>query len=1254
MKERLLTVVRNLVDWLHRWSGSLLERLKLRPEDFTAPALSPLTPKFELSKHGVYFDAIQKALKQDNVHNIALSGSYGSGKSSVLDRIASTHKRRVVQVSLSTLGFADDAEGSPDKAEKDEEAAESSSIAGSKTNRIQKEIVKQLLYREDPGKMPGSRYRRTSGFKFWPNLGVAALVALVASVVFYLAGWSKQIGDVGKPIFDPGLYVHPIVFTVVVLGTLATLRLLHGHIRVEKITAGKTTVALSQNSDTYFDEYLDEIVYFFEVTKRNIVIFEDIDRFDDPRIFETLRSLNILLNGAAQLKKRPIRFVYAIKDSIFDELGNRGAQEAIEGAPPADPVVAELARANRTKFFDLVVPVVPFVTHRSARDLVKRELASLGRHSVSDELIDLTARYIADMRLIKNICNEFAIFRKTVLSEENSKLELSEDSLFAMMLYKSTHLTDFEQIRVGKSKLDTVYNASRKLVDQNNTRLNVEALETRIKLRKLDSITSRSKELGNKLLDHVGLLVRAAAGTRHASRPLSLAGKNIADSDLQNAEFWQEFLTVESPLLVPFAFAYNQQHSFRISLEDAEQALDTSLSLADWNEVDRRDLESKLHHNESERAFLRQSDMNDLMTRDDLSVTCDSEVSSLREYANTQLGSELAVLLVQTGYIDRNFALYTSTYYGDKVSIAARNFMMRCVERNVMDSTFELTATDVQAVIRDYGRSVLTGRGLYNISVLDYLLESGDEGTTRLLKSLVKYGEDERLFLSHYLAEGKQLSRMVEQMVKLWPRMLAVLVDAEEIDDAVRAQLISIALGSMNTKLSYVTSDEIKKYIEDHYVDLDIFTADTTSEGVAVTIVDLLGAMSARLKLLEPLGTAMKSAIVGHGLYQVSRDNLIEALGGAEKLALDEIRTKNSDVYDHVLRNLQDYLIAVITPIQSSVASSENFAAIIEDVLAHHASLVSDVVQASAKGCQIENLGDTSEAAWPALAENLRFPATFANISAYVASEAGVDEDLAKLLTSAGSIQVTDDTDENAKERLAVSLIASREVMPDPVMRTKLVSSLELTGHIAGLEIEPEDGELIGRLIEADLIEDNAESFALAPEGDWSTREFAISKSGNFETYMTPTQVLSSDISPLLRSPVISETVKDVILTRWEEFIPADIDTSILTDIARYAVENEKVLSIENVKLLADRHIDPVLVLPLLHHVLVDMTLDTLSPILKALGGHYALVSEPGWKKPRLPNTEADLKLVERLDELGVISTTDVKGDDIVINLRRP
>ncbi|WP_228496541.1 hypothetical protein [Pseudoclavibacter sp. VKM Ac-2888] len=74
---------------------------------------------------------------------------------------------------------------------------------------------------------------------------------------------------------------------------------------------------------------MDEIVYFFDVSGRDIVIFEDIDRFSDSHIFEALRALNTLLNASPQVDE-PIRFIYAIKDSIFDHIGLEAEGRTVE------------------------------------------------------------------------------------------------------------------------------------------------------------------------------------------------------------------------------------------------------------------------------------------------------------------------------------------------------------------------------------------------------------------------------------------------------------------------------------------------------------------------------------------------------------------------------------------------------------------------------------------------------------------------------------------------------------------------------------------------------------------------------------------------------------------------------------------------------------------------------------------------------------------------------------------------------------
>lgn len=62
---------------------------------------------------------------------------------------------------------------------------------------------------------------------------------------------------------------------------------------------GPRDSVLKAESGSCFDKYLDEILYYFEISRRDIVVFEDLDRFDNVEIFETLRALNTLLNGSA-------------------------------------------------------------------------------------------------------------------------------------------------------------------------------------------------------------------------------------------------------------------------------------------------------------------------------------------------------------------------------------------------------------------------------------------------------------------------------------------------------------------------------------------------------------------------------------------------------------------------------------------------------------------------------------------------------------------------------------------------------------------------------------------------------------------------------------------------------------------------------------------------------------------------------------------------------------------------------------------
>ncbi len=123
---------------------------------------------------------------------------------------------------------------------------------------------------------------------------------------------------------------------------------------------------------------MDEIIYFFEITKYDVVIIEDLDRFDTPAIFLKLRELNYLLNNSNAIKRSigKIVFIYAVKDDMFKD-------------------------TSRTKFFDFISTVIPVINPSNSRDKLLNALREQGVQEISDDVCMDLGIFIDDMRILK-------------------------------------------------------------------------------------------------------------------------------------------------------------------------------------------------------------------------------------------------------------------------------------------------------------------------------------------------------------------------------------------------------------------------------------------------------------------------------------------------------------------------------------------------------------------------------------------------------------------------------------------------------------------------------------------------------------------------------------------------------------------------------------------------------------------------------------------------------------------------------------
>ena len=65
---------------------------------------------------------------------------------------------------------------------------------------------------------------------------------------------------------------------------------------IKKLNLKGTEIEIDKNiSKSILNNYIDEIIYFFEATNYNVIIIEDLDRFGNSEVFTKLRESNLLI-----------------------------------------------------------------------------------------------------------------------------------------------------------------------------------------------------------------------------------------------------------------------------------------------------------------------------------------------------------------------------------------------------------------------------------------------------------------------------------------------------------------------------------------------------------------------------------------------------------------------------------------------------------------------------------------------------------------------------------------------------------------------------------------------------------------------------------------------------------------------------------------------------------------------------------------------------------------------------------------------
>lgn len=1215
------------------------------PDQSQEPAtLKSLAPEYDEAQHRAYVDRLDAALKDPRNRNIALSGPYGTGKSSVLDKFQQEHKDSTLRLAISTL--APDAEGA------------------TLTNRIQKEVLKQLIYSARPSTLRYSRFSRRWPLSWWRAAGEsAAAVGLLGALLALLGRLPSQVATgTGHSTTQRGLVWATVAALLIVAG--AVLRKVTYRFVISHVSAAGATLKLSEADNTYFDEHLDEILYFFDHESKDIVIFEDLDRYDDPKIFQALRELNTLINNTPSRRDKiakdqtPLRFIYAMRDSLFEKIGEDISEIAVDDAARAENI-----RANRTKFFEVVIPVVPFISHRTARDHLHQLLEEARITGVDRALVELVAEHATDMRLLVNMRNEYLVFAERLLKSDKVAPDLTASHLFALIAYKNFHLHDFENIARRASDLDRLYDCHQELVATSVADREQAQRRLLAKSARPPAIGPFAKKLGERLVA-VGTFTRDRSGWSGAIR-FNVDSTPYDADEAGTPEFWDAVVRTGSVALSAVSGGHlgtmDQQHL---------ESLFPEVLKGRWDKVEAEAVRKELQELSREVDLLRGADFRDLAATNQFTLsvplTADGALAagnsmSVRqadltfgELVNKTLKSDLARDLVNRGYIDRNFTLYAAQFYGDFTGVDVATFIVQTVQTNSININYRFTSAGwLQNLLAEAGDGFTRTVSAYNIQLLDHLLIEHPDRANEVVEHLTSsFGSDQKSFLAAFFTSANHRAELAAQLSRTrWPAVFTYLVSDEGVPTDVRTQLVDAALLAAAPSGAYDLGSEVADFLVDHYTEMSAFTdAHSTAELEAVV------AMLQRAGVLVPTPAGvheeLRALIVENNLYELTADSLRAALGVSGAVTLDDVQA-NAAVYAYCLAKLDDYLDAVEVDgaTEYSVRSPGTLVRALE-AAEEDEGAIERLTENASPDSSLRLLTDAPTYAWPALAAAKLFRASLTNLEAYRAEVGNIDKHLGGLLVSARVIDAVDDgsdgelgSAESGHAAVAVALLNASRGIPKPEDRVRLARSLGLTGPLQATEISPEESNLFALLIEQGLVADEASTFTHLRAGGQGAVLPAIVASGKVGEFLTP-ELVSGMVAALFATPDVSAKVGQQVLEGLADFVPTD-EAEPLAAAAEFAVQSGTALPVEQIHRVARTCGDAPLTVRLL--ALASPIGSEVAAVLADLGGKYSYVSTWERSEFEVPDDEPHNTVFKILADANLCRSGKKRGKSLLV-----
>lgn len=660
-------------------------------------------------------DAVFEKREKDGaeVLNIALSGTYGAGKSSIMKTYEALRPdKKMIHVSFAHF----ECEEPKDK------------------TYLQTKIVNQMIHQIAAEDIMESNLKLKVPVEKKTIKTYTVMLSIMLLSLLYLILCSEYIW---KYYFFEGQKYVKISFNVlaIILICVCTAyftgriisRQMHRPL-IKSLSIDKNVIDFaetqSDREDSLFDKYMDEIIYLIRHGRLDAIVFEDMDRFDNVEIFNELRELNFLVNHKREKIEGEeagvdVKFFYLIRDDLF---GN-----------PAD----------RTKFFDLIIPVVPVMSKGNSFELLCEILKENGidleggkskgsdRKQLKTSYLKKLCIYIPDYRLLKNICNEFFVFCRQ-LEAEKSTFDLTR--IFAMITYKNLFPEDYDAL---SRKTGYVYNLLQlrpRMIKKQEQQIETEIIGQKEKIKQMRNEFAESEEELQALY--------LSGNSKYKSTAGYYIVDGIPESGFENRiVFIREMKEAES---LQFK-SVNYSTPFDVSIEDVLNDLEKNQEYAErlkWlKEKSEGGIEranQSIAELEQAKSMLKDLTIPEIKERYHISLeqiwkdNITEEISE-RDIAQKSKKYELARILVEDGMITlKDYEYYMSYFYPGSLTKEELAFLNRVYADMELTQEERETILEHPAEIMEHmERMNYASRGIRNNFFMNYLLESGESEKAR-------------------------------------------------------------------------------------------------------------------------------------------------------------------------------------------------------------------------------------------------------------------------------------------------------------------------------------------------------------------------------------------------------------------------------------------------------------------------------------------------------------------------------------------